>query len=68
MHRMRRALAAIKMAEMAELGRTRALADAARSYATDLREQARAAPTVQTAGDMAALERFHLFMRHIQRL
>lgn len=55
MHRMRRALAAIKMAEMAELGRCRTLADAARAYATEARAQSRTAAPPDSATDMAAL-------------
>lgn len=55
MQRMRRALAAIKQAEMAELGRNRALADAARAHATEMRAAARMAAAPETAAEMAAL-------------
>ena len=55
MHRMRRVLVAMKMAEMAQLGANRTAATAARAKARELRAQSRAQVADEVPGAMAAL-------------
>lgn len=55
MHRMGRALAALKMAEMARLGALKSAAEAARMQARKLRQGSRALVAQDAPGDMGAL-------------
>jgi len=60
MHRMRRALAAVKMAEMARLGALLQQIDAEHAQANRLRAEARTGPVPETAADMLAQSQWQL--------